>query len=130
MYVRSVSRPPAHLFKPLFFASVCIAEIRRVNINMASQTPVWFITAASSGFGKYIALDALSRGHRVIASARSTTRIADLEEKGAITMKLDVTAPQAEIEEVAKAANEEYGYINHLVNAVGYILVGAVEETS
>lgn len=97
---------------------------------MASPTPVWFITAASSGFGKFIALEALSRGHKVIASARSTSRIADLEAKGALIVTLDVTAPQAEIEKVANAANEQYGYINHLVNAAGYILVGAVEETS
>lgn len=97
---------------------------------MSSQTPVWFVTAASSGFGKYMALEALSRGHKVIASARSTSRIADLKEKGAVTVTLDVTAPPAEIENVAKEANEQYGYINHLVNAAGYILVGAVEETS
>jgi NADP-dependent 3-hydroxy acid dehydrogenase YdfG len=97
---------------------------------MTSQTPVWFITAASSGFGKYMALEALSRGHKVIASARSTSRITDLKEKGALTDALDVTAPQAEIEKIAKAANEQYGYINHLVNAAGYILIGAIEETS
>jgi NADP-dependent 3-hydroxy acid dehydrogenase YdfG len=97
---------------------------------MTSQTPVWFITAASSGFGKYMALEALSRGHKVIASARSTSRITDLKEKGALTVALDVTAPQAEIEKIAKAANEQYGYINHLVNAAGYILIGAIEETS
>ncbi|CAN9251733.1 unnamed protein product [Alternaria alternata] len=97
---------------------------------MSSQTPVWFITAASSGFGKYIALEALSRGHKVIASARSTSRLHDLQEKGAVTVALDVTAPQAEIEKIAQEANAQYGCINHLVNAAGYILVGAVEETS
>ncbi|KAF1927392.1 NAD(P)-binding protein [Didymella exigua CBS 183.55] len=97
---------------------------------MSSQPPVWFITAASSGFGKYIALEALSRGHKVIASARITSHIADLKENGAVTVTLDVTAPQAGIERVAKEANEQYGYINHLVNAAGYILVGAIEETS
>ena len=112
---------PSPQFKPPRFVNTTI---------MTSQTPVWFITAASSGFGKYMALEALSRGHKVIASARSTSRIAELEEKGAVTVTLDVTAPQAEIEKVAKAANEQYGYINHLVNAAGYILVGAVEETS
>jgi NADP-dependent 3-hydroxy acid dehydrogenase YdfG len=95
-----------------------------------SQTPVWFITAASSGFGKYMALEALARGHKVIASARSTARIADLKEAGAETVALDVTAPQSELEKVAKEANDKYGYINHLVNAAGYILIGAVEETS
>jgi len=97
---------------------------------MSSQTPVWFITAASSGFGKYIALEALSRGHKVIASARSTSRLHDLQEKGAVTVALDVTAPQAEIEKIAQEANAQYGCINHLVNAAGYILVSAVEETS
>ncbi|KAF2001518.1 NAD(P)-binding protein [Amniculicola lignicola CBS 123094] len=97
---------------------------------MASQTPVWFITAASSGFGKYMTLDALSRGHKVIASARSVAKIADLKEAGADTVVLDVTSPLADIEKVAKEANDKYGYITHLVNAAGYILVGAVEETS
>lgn len=97
---------------------------------MSSQTPVWFITAASSGFGKDVALEALSRGHKVIASARKTSRITNLKEKGAVTVTLDVTAPQGDIEKVAKEANDQYGYINHLVNAAGYILIGAVEETS
>jgi NADP-dependent 3-hydroxy acid dehydrogenase YdfG len=97
---------------------------------MSSQTPVWFITASSSGFGKYMALEALSRGHKVIASARSTARIADLKEAGADTVALDVTAAFSELEKIAKEANDKYGYITHLVNAAGYILVGAVEETS
>lgn len=97
---------------------------------MAHRTPVWFITAASSGFGKYMALEALSRGHKVIASARNTAKIADLAEKGADTVTLDVTAPLSELQRIAKEANGTYGYVTHLVNAAGYILVGAVEETS
>lgn len=95
-----------------------------------NQTPVWFITAASSGFGKHIALEALSRGHHVIASARSTSRISDLASAGATTLALDVTSPLPTIQEVAKHASNIYGSITHLVNAAGYILVGAVEETS
>ncbi|KAF1961739.1 NAD(P)-binding protein [Byssothecium circinans] len=94
------------------------------------QTPVWFITAASSGFGKYIALEALSRGHKVIASARSTARIADLKEKGAGTVALDVTWPIEKIEAVAKDVWEKHGALNHLVNAAGYALLGGIEETS
>lgn len=95
-----------------------------------ANTPVWFITAASSGFGRYVALEALSRGHRVIASARSTSKITDLAEKGADTVALDVTAPLPELQQIAKEANERYGYVTHLVNPAGYLLVGAVEETS
>ena len=47
-----------------------------------------------------------------------------------MTVTLDVTAPQAEIEKVAKEANDQYGHVTHLVNAAGYVLVGAAEETS
>ncbi|KAF2187374.1 NAD(P)-binding protein [Zopfia rhizophila CBS 207.26] len=97
---------------------------------MSSETPVWFITASSSGFGKYIALEALSRGHKVIASARSTARISDLASAGADTVALDVTSPLPELQKIAKEANSKYGRITHLVNAAGYILEGAVEETS
>ncbi|KAF2657263.1 NAD(P)-binding protein [Lophiostoma macrostomum CBS 122681] len=97
---------------------------------MSTQTPVWFITAASSGFGKHLTLEALKRGHKVIATARNPAKIADLKEAGADTVALDVTAPLPDIEKVAKEANDKYGYITHLVNAAGYILVGAVEETS
>jgi short-subunit dehydrogenase len=53
-----------------------------------------------------------------------------LKEAGAETVALDVTSPLSELEKIAKEANAKYGYINHLVNAAGYILVGAVEETS
>jgi NADP-dependent 3-hydroxy acid dehydrogenase YdfG len=96
---------------------------------MSTQIPVWFITGASGGFGKAIAVDALSRGHRVIATARSASRISDLAEKGATTISVDVTSPLAELEAIAKTVYEKYGYINHVVNAAGYVLFGAVEET-
>ena len=95
-----------------------------------APTPVWFISAASSGFGKYIALEALSRGHRVIASARSTPKIADLAKKGAETVTLDVTTSLPELQRIAKEANDKYGYVTHLVSPAGYLMVGAVEETS
>jgi NADP-dependent 3-hydroxy acid dehydrogenase YdfG len=99
-------------------------------MSTTSQPPVWFITGASAGFGKSIALEALSRGHSVIASARSISALNDLSSAGAHTLALDVTSPQPAIEAVAKAANDKYGYITHVVNAAGYMLLGAVEETT
>lgn len=75
-------------------------------------------------------MEALSRGHKVIASGRSVSRLGSLKEKGADVVTLDVTSAQAEIEKVAKDAVDKYGYISHLVNAAGYALVGAVEESS
>jgi NADP-dependent 3-hydroxy acid dehydrogenase YdfG len=97
---------------------------------MGDKPPVWFITGASSGFGKYLTLEALSRGHKVVASARSLSRLADVKDAGADIVVLDVTSPLANIEKVAKEANDRYGYITHLVNVAGYCFVGAVEETS
>lgn len=97
---------------------------------MMDPIPVWFITAAASGFGKAMALEALSRGHRVIGSGRYASRLAGLKTAGADTMILDVSSPLSDIENVAEEANAKYGYITHLVNVAGYVLVGAVEETS
>jgi NADP-dependent 3-hydroxy acid dehydrogenase YdfG len=97
---------------------------------MAASTPVWFITGASSGFGKGIAQDALKRGHKVIATARNQAKLEDLKQAGAVTFNLDVTADMATLEKVAADAHKVYGRIDILINAAGYILEGAIEETS
>jgi NADP-dependent 3-hydroxy acid dehydrogenase YdfG len=95
---------------------------------MSSGAPVWLITGSSSGFGKYIALEALKRGHNVIATARDASRLSDLKTAGALTLSLDVTAPLSELKNIVREANSKYGRITHLVNAAGYVLEGAVEE--
>ncbi|KAL7936573.1 hypothetical protein V8C35DRAFT_277992 [Trichoderma chlorosporum] len=96
---------------------------------MAAQ-PVWFITAASSGFGQAIALSALRRGHKVIATARSTSRIQDLAAAGAHILAFDVTSPLSTIEELAKKVFAEHGRVDYLINAAGYILEGSIEEAA
>lgn len=93
-------------------------------------TPVWFITAASSGFGQAIALSALRRGHTVIATARSTSRIQDLAAAGAHTLAFDVTSPLSTIEGVAKDVFEKHGRVDYLINAAGFILDAAIEEAT
>lgn len=94
------------------------------------QQPVWFITAASSGFGHATALQALSLGHTVIATARSASRIQDLADAGAHTIAFDVSSPLASIEAVAKDIFAKFGRVDYLVNVAGFILEGSVEETS
>jgi NADP-dependent 3-hydroxy acid dehydrogenase YdfG len=89
---------------------------------------VWFITASSSGFGQAIALEALSRGHKVIATARDTSSLTLLKEKGAAVMSVDVTADEETLAAKLKEANAIYGTITHVINAAGYILAGAIEE--
>ncbi|KAF4450937.1 hypothetical protein F53441_5998 [Fusarium austroafricanum] len=95
---------------------------------MSSQ--VWFITAASSGFGHDIALNALKLGHTVIATARSTQKIQDLADAGAHTLAFDVTSPLSDLEAIAKEVFAKYGRVDYLINTAGYILDGAVEEVS
>jgi NADP-dependent 3-hydroxy acid dehydrogenase YdfG len=91
-------------------------------------TPVWFITAASSGFGKGIALEALARGYKVVATARSASKISDLKDKGAITASLDVTQTLKELKATIDELHVRVGRFDVLINAAGYILEGAIEE--
>ena len=91
---------------------------------------VWFITGASSGFGKAIGHEALRRGHKVIATARSASALGELKAAGAATMDLDVTANDKVLAAKFSDANAIYGKITHVANAAGYALTGAVEEAS
>ena len=97
---------------------------------MPAQSPVWFITAASSGFGHETAVLALQRGHTVIATARNPSRIQDLADAGAHTFAFDVTAPLPEIEAIAKQVFDKYGRVDYLLNTAGYALEGSIEEVS
>ncbi|KAK4231789.1 putative oxidoreductase YusZ [Podospora fimiseda] len=93
-------------------------------------TPIWLITGASSGFGHAIAQEALCRGHRVIATARSHTKLSSLKSLGASILSLDVTSSEADLAAIIQEAASIYGGITHVANCAGYILEGAVEETS
>ncbi|KAI1844570.1 hypothetical protein JX266_009243 [Neoarthrinium moseri] len=91
---------------------------------------VWFISGATSGFGKHIALEALSRGDKVVATARSATSskvTAELGSRGALLLDLDVTAGDAAIKAALDRAVAAFGRITHFINAAGYILQGPIE---
>jgi NAD(P)-dependent dehydrogenase (short-subunit alcohol dehydrogenase family) len=91
---------------------------------------VWLITGTSSGLGRALAQTALDHGDRVVATARSTDRIADLERRfgdRAVALPLDVTdAGQART--AIDAAVRAFGRIDVVVNNAGYGALGAVEE--
>jgi len=98
---------------------------------MADLTPVWLITACTSGFGEAIALNALRRGHHVVATARDASRLTALHAAGATVLDLDVTAADAALASAfAAAAAAHGGRLTHVVNCAGYLLEGAVEECS
>src|SRR5919112_6655558 len=92
---------------------------------------VWLITGCSSGFGREIALAALSRGDAVVATARRPEALKDLLEGApegkAHALALDVTNPQ-QILWAVEEAMDRFGRVDVLVNNAGYGSVGAVEE--
>jgi short-subunit dehydrogenase len=75
------------------------------------------VTGASSGMGKATALKLLADGYRVYAAARRVEQMRDLEERGAILLKMDVT-------------NDEHGGVDVLVNNAGFGMYGAMENTT
>jgi NAD(P)-dependent dehydrogenase (short-subunit alcohol dehydrogenase family) len=101
--------------------------------SKASGTPkTWFITGASTGFGRAFAEYALSRGDNVVATARNVSLLDALVSRAPSRMlatKLDVTK-EPEIQPAVDAAVRRFGRIDYLFNNAGYGIVGAVEETS
>lgn len=98
---------------------------------MSNQQKVWFITGASSGFGRAFALYALERGYRVVAAARNVDKLATLAAQApdrVLPVKLDVTMA-SEIDAAVAATLAKFGRVDVLINNAGYGIVGAVEET-
>jgi NAD(P)-dependent dehydrogenase (short-subunit alcohol dehydrogenase family) len=92
---------------------------------------VWFITGASSGFGRAIAHEVLTRGGRVVGLARRASSLRELESVApdrVLALDLDVTVP-AQIDAAVAKAYAHFGTIDVLVNNAGFSIVGAVEET-
>ena len=94
------------------------------------HVPVWFITGCSTGFGRELAKLVLARGWKAAVTARRPESLAELVEDAgdrALALKLDVDAP-AQIEAAVKAALDQFGRIDVLVNNAGYGYQAAVEE--
>ena len=92
----------------------------------------WFITGASTGFGRHLAEEVLKAGGNVIATARKPDQVADFEQRypgKAKALKLDVTS-QSQVDAAVNLAIAHFGRIDVLVNNAGYGLAGAIEEAS
>jgi NAD(P)-dependent dehydrogenase (short-subunit alcohol dehydrogenase family) len=93
---------------------------------------VWFITGASTGFGRILAEEVLRTGGKVIATARKLDKVADLEAKypkAAKVLALDVTDAR-QVDSVVTQAFALFGQVDVLVNNAGYGVAGAIEEVS
>jgi NAD(P)-dependent dehydrogenase (short-subunit alcohol dehydrogenase family) len=92
----------------------------------------WFITGASTGFGRLLAEEVLKAGGTVIATARKLDKIADLERQypqKAKALVLDVT-DAGQVDSAVTQAFAQFGQVDVLVNNAGYGVAGAIEEVS
>jgi NAD(P)-dependent dehydrogenase (short-subunit alcohol dehydrogenase family) len=90
---------------------------------------VWFITGAGRGMGVDIAKAALAAGYEVVATGRSTGKVAEALGRfdNLLIAKLDITKP-ADAESAVKAAVERFGRIDVLVNNAANFYAGFFEE--
>ncbi len=102
------------------------------DMTQNTTTRTWFITGASTGFGRLLAETVLAAGGKVVATARKVEQIQDLERQypgSAKAVPLDVT-DAAQVESAVAAAFDEFGTIDVLVNNAGYGLCGGIEEAT
>ncbi|WP_176585607.1 oxidoreductase [Priestia megaterium] len=92
---------------------------------------VWFITGANKGLGSAIAKEALDKGYKVVATARNTEGMEKVlgDSPNLLITKLDITNDE-QVQASVKAALDQFGHIDVLVNNAGYGLLGYFEEMS
>jgi NADP-dependent 3-hydroxy acid dehydrogenase YdfG len=86
--------------------------------SSTTDSPVWFITGCSSGFGREFVRAALAHGFRVVATARDPKKLGDLiagREDKAKVLALDVTNAD-HIKRAVSEAERTFGRIDVLVN--------------
>lgn len=96
---------------------------------MAART--WFVTGASSGFGRALAELLLDRGDNVVLAARRLELLEPLaatHPDRALALELDVTDAAAG-ERALDAARARFGAVDALVNNAGFGMLGTVEQT-
>ena len=96
------------------------------------MTKTWFITGASSGFGRGLTEKLLARGDRVAATSRRSEALDDLRAQyGDLlwTAVLDLRDLD-QVRATVDRAFGDLGRIDVLVSNAGYAVLGAVEETT
>lgn len=102
------------------------------SVKIAQQDRRWFITGASSGFGRLLTEYLAQLGARVVATARDVEKLQEMMKRypgNIVTLELDVTKPHS----IDKAVADAMSHVDHvdvLVNNAGYGVTGAIEEVS
>ncbi|KAF8125627.1 NAD(P)-binding protein [Boletus edulis] len=96
-----------------------------------SSVKVWFITGASSGFGRAMTEYLLKIGNKVVATLRKPESLSDLTahypHTQLLVVKVDV-ANEADITAAFAKAEEVFGRIDVVFNNAGVSVVGEVES--
>lgn len=93
---------------------------------------VYFITGTSTGFGRALAEVVLARGDRAVLTARKPEAVEELAGRyadAALAVRLDVTDAE-ERRRALRAALDNFGRVDVLVNNAGQGSLGALEEFS
>jgi short-subunit dehydrogenase len=99
------------------------------------RRPVVVITGASSGIGRASAFAFAKDGYDLVLAARRREQLEELAGRlrslgaKALPVRCDVTSPE-EVAALAAAVDEEFGFVNVLVNNAGVGLYGPAEETT
>ncbi len=93
------------------------------------------MTGASKGIGLEVAVAALEKDYRVIATSRNAVTLRDqvlahVPEAGADFLALEMAFTEDSIKMAVKQALDQFGRIDVLVNNAGYGIFGALEEFS
>ncbi|KAG2142958.1 NAD(P)-binding protein [Suillus clintonianus] len=97
-----------------------------------ADTKVWFITGASSGFGRSVTELLLNKGAKVIATLRQLDALSDLSAQfpsQLLVIQLDVTNSAGVTAAFAKA-KEVFGRIDVVLNNAGQCVIGEMESVS
>lgn len=94
------------------------------------MTRIWFITGAANGLGRDITEEALSRGDKVVATARRPNELDDLAARhgdAILPLALDVRDEKAVTEAVEQAITR-FGRLDVVVNNAGYATMMPFED--
>lgn len=95
-----------------------------------TNSPVWFITGCSTGFGRELVKLVLEKGWNAVITARNPDQVKDLAEgydNTALVLPLDVT-DKNQVTTAVTQAQETFGKIDVLVNNAGYGYFTSIEE--
>jgi len=91
------------------------------------MSKVVLITGCSTGIGRDLAQRLTQSGYTVVATARKTETLWDIQ--AALKLPLDVTQTNSVNQAIAHTL-QQFGRIDVLINNAGYTMLGALEEVS